>query len=200
MATEENKVVYGLDKVHIAFCKTDAEGATTWEEPKRIVGAVELTMDAEGDQIKKYADNGVIFTVNANTGYTGTLVMTNVPSAVLARMLGWKVDKNGALVEIADGVPEPFAMLYDVQGDATARHGVTYCVTANRPGVGHKTNEDSIEFADASLPITATPVQIGEDNVVKATMELSDTNKEAFGAFFNSVYTPEYADAPGVGA
>ncbi len=34
------------------------------------------------------------------------LTMANLPDEILARMLGWEIDDNGMLVEVADGEPE----------------------------------------------------------------------------------------------
>ena len=187
MAETENKVLFGLDNVHIAFSNGDG----TWENPIHVPGAVELTLDPEGDQNIFYADNIAYYTVNSNAGYTGELSMAKIPNSILARILGWKVDKNGALIEVADGVPTTFALLYDVQGDIKPRHGITYNITANRPSEDWATKEDSTEVNPFVLPYTATAVPMeGIGNVVRASIELGEDNAEAYNGFFKAVYQP----------
>lgn len=191
MADAENKVLFGLDKVHIAF--SDGQGG--YEKPVAVKGAVELTLDPEGDQNIFYADNIAYYTVNSNAGYSGELSMAKIPNEILAKMLGWIVDKNGALVEVADGVPTTFALMYDVQGDIKPRHGVTYNITANRPSEDWSTKEDTTEVNPFVLPYTASAIEVeGIGNVVRANIELTESNKEAYDSFFTKVYMPEKAE------
>lgn len=192
MATAENKVYFGLSNVSVAFA--DGE-ETTFDTPTKMPGAVNLSLDAEGEQSVFYADNIAYYTVNSNSGYSGELQIARIPNALLAKMLGWVVDDNGALVEVADGVPMPFALGYQVQGDQHPRKAWMYNLTASRPSEEWQTQEDSTEVTVPTLPFTATPIQIEERNIVKAVIELSETNKTAYDGFFTSVYTPTFEAA-----
>lgn len=186
MADTANKVLFGLSNVHVA--KLTAEG--TWDTPVPIPGAVNMSIDAEGDQEVFYADNVAYYTANSNAGYSGELEMASIPNDVLAWMLGWEVDSNGALIEIADGVPTPFALLFNVQGDQRPRSAVYYNVTASRPSEEWSTIEDTTTVTTSTLPFTATPVSIEGKNVVKAVMEKSTENEAVYNTFFTEVYTP----------
>lgn len=188
----KNKVTFGLRNVHIAFMDTVSETQPAWETPTRISGAVSLTPSPEGESSPFYADDMVYFIATSNNGYTADLTMANLPDEILARMFGWEIDDNGMLVEIADGKPEKFALLGEVQGDARNRRFVYYDVQANRPSKDKQTKTETTTPDTDTLPITISPIEISEKLIVKGDMELSDTNKIAFDEFFNEVYTPTF--------
>lgn len=187
MADEKNKVLFGLSNAHAAF-----QEAVGWGEPKPMPGSVSLSIDAEGDQEIFYADNIAYYTTNSNAGYTGELEIADVPAEILAEMLGWEIDDNGALVEVADGVPKPFALLFQIQGDKKPRATVMYNVTANRPSEEWNTTEDSTEVTTYTLPFTATPIDVDGKKVTKAVIEETEANAEKFKTFFTEVYKPVF--------
>lgn len=186
-AQTENKVLFGLSSVHVAKMSQ----AGKWEDPVAIPGAVNMSIDPEGDQEVFYADNTAYYTSNANAGYTGELEIAMIPKDVLAWMLGWTVDNNGALVEVADGVPTAFAIMFNVNGDQRARSTVYYNVTAGRPSDEWSTSEDTTTVTTVKLPFTATPATIGGKNVVKSVIEESAENKAVYDTFFTKVYEPD---------
>lgn len=189
MAATDNKVYFGLSNVHVAF----SNGEGTWETPVHVPGAVELTTDAEGDQNIFYADNGPYYTANANAGYTGELTMADIPDEILSKMLGWLIDDNGALVEISDGVPTTFALMFEIQGDKVPRRHVIYNVTLSRPSDDYQTTEDTTEINPPSFDYTATVVNIDGRNLVTAKLKKNETNGEQFDQFFKQVYVPTFA-------
>src|SRR5690606_14667744 len=111
----QNKVTFGLELVHIAFLDDQAYTQPAWETPIRIPGAVRFTPTTVGETVNFYADNTLYFTYTANGGYTAELEMANVPDAILAEMLGWEIDDNGMVVEVAGAIPRPFALMGQVK-------------------------------------------------------------------------------------
>jgi phi13 family phage major tail protein len=172
-------------------------GAAGYGTPQAIPGAVEFTPAPEGSEVKYYADNTPYFVYTVNNGYKGPLKMALVPDAILAEMLGWPIDDNGAVIEVDDGTPKKFALMAQVQGDSKNRRFVYYDCQASRPSKAHKTKNDTIEPSDDSLELIILPVDMDVNGttrgVVKGTLELSDTNAAVYNAFFNSVYTPAFA-------
>lgn len=186
-----NKVTFGLRNVHIAF--QDTSGQTLdFDTPIKIPGAVRFTPTAEGDTTTFYADDGPYFVVSTNNGYTAEIEMALIPDSVLKTMLGWEVDDNGMLVELADAMPKKFALMGEVQGDAKNRRFVYYDVQANRPAKERATKTETTEPAPDVLELTIAPVEIGGKRIVKGDLELSDTNETQYNAFFNAVYTPTF--------
>lgn len=181
----KNKVTFGLEKVHIAF--KDIVG---WKVPVAIPGAVGFRPSAEGDEAVFYADNSKYYTVTVNNGYTAELEMALIPDEILVEMLGWEIDENGMVIEIADGVQKEFALMGQVQGDAKNRKFVYYNCKASRPSKENSTKAESIEPSTDVLSLVITPIEVNGKNVVKGTMELSETNSAAYNAFFSQVVVP----------
>lgn len=180
-----NKVKYGLSEVHIAFM-TD-EG---WDTPISIPGAVNLELDAAGDKSEFYADNKPYFTQSKNNGYTGSLEVALFPDAVVAKITGSYVDANGKIVEDADGKPEKFALMAQVEGDEKARRIVWYEGEGARPSTSAATTESSITPQTDSIDVTFVPHKFDEigKNVVKSYCYVGDTE---YDDFFKSVVAPK---------
>lgn len=193
----DNKVRFGIQNVYVAFL----DGQGEYGEPIHIPGARNLTTDPQGESSNWYADNIPYVTFNSNAGYTGDLEMAYFPDAVLAEMLGWSVDANGALVEDVDATPKSFALIYEVKGDQKNRRNVFYNVSAARPSSNAQTQEASIDPQTETLSITMIPKQMTVStgasttetrNITKASMEPSNTNTAAYNAFFTTVYLPDF--------
>jgi len=186
-----NKITYGLKNLHIAMrLDDDSAGEPTWDTPVAIPGVIGFKPTTEGEEVKQYADNIVYFTATTNNGYTADLETALIPDAVLADILNWVEDANGALVEDADALPAPFALMGQVEGDDKNRRFVYYECRAARPEREEKTKEATITPATDTIRLTITPIVIGDMTVTKAVMQESDTNTAEYAGFFEAVYTP----------
>ncbi|MDH6670167.1 phi13 family phage major tail protein [Paenibacillus sp. LBL] len=188
----KNKVTFGLDKVHIAFEDTTVVDLPAWKTPIAVPGAVRWTPEAQGESTPFYADNMTYYVATSNNGYTGELEMANIPDEVLAEMLGWEIDDNGMLVEVADAQPKKFALLGQVQGDKRNRRFAYYDCQATRPAKERTTKGESVEPTTDVLNVNVSPIEIDNRMVVKGDLELSDTNATAFNSFFTTVYLPTF--------
>ena len=192
---KNNIVQFGLSEVAIAM-KT---GEATYSTPIPIPGAVSLSTDPEGSSEKFYADDSTYYSIVTNDGYTGELEVALVPDEVKESVFGWETDKNGALVEIADAIPKPFALLFRVKGDAKKRYNVFYNVSAERPKNEHKTTEDKASPATEKMPITMTPEKIGAKMVTKLSLPETAANAAVVGKFYDAVYLPDFGSATPAG-
>lgn len=190
----QNKVTFGLEKVHIAFFDETSQTQPAWKTPIPIPGAVRFTPTAVGETTNFYADNTLYFSYTANNGYTAELEMANVPDAILAEMLGWEIDENGALIEVSDAIPKHFALMAQVQGDKRNRRFVFYDCVASRPAKERQTKAESITPNTDVLNLTISPIEIGGRMIVRGEMELSDTNQTEFNNFFSAVYVPDFGE------
>ena len=186
-----NKVKFGLSNVHYAIKSRAEDGTISYAKPVPIPGAVNLSLDQEGEITPFYADNIVFYSANKNNGYSGNLEIADIHKSFYIDVLGYKEDTNVAIVENADAIIKEFALLYEVKGDEKPRRAVLYNCNATRPSVNAETSEDSAKPNTDTLKLTATA---REDNKnVKAVMELSDENSEAYNSFYTSVYNPTMA-------
>ena len=183
-----NRVKYGLKNVHYATATISSTGTATYGTPVAIPGAVNLTMDPQGETTKFRADNINYWTGTANNGYEGDLEIALVPDSFKTGALGYIVDTSGVLLEDAEAASKPFALLFEFDGDANQVRHVLYNCTAARPSVTGATTEETIEPQTESLTITASSVYNSsiQKNVVKA--ECPSTDAATYNTWFTTVY------------
>ena len=193
----KNKVKYGLKNVHIAKCtvvtdETTGETTYTYDTPKAMPGAVNLSLEAEGDTSPFYADNMVYFRASQNNGCSGDLEIALVPDWFRTEILNERLDVNGTLIESSEiQVATPFAMLFEFEGDVKKiRHVLYFCTVSNRPSVASQTREDSITPVTETLEISADP---RADGLVKARSG-DNTLTSTYNAWYNTVYIPASGD------
>ena len=185
---DSNKIKFGIKNCYYAVATITSTGAATYGSPVALPGAVSISLDAQGDTNKFYADNIVYFTSVANNGYEGDLELARIPDAFLKDCLGYYQDNNGVLVEDAGVTPAHFALMFQFEGDKNAKRTVLYNCVATRPSVAGSTKEDSIEPQTESINITATTVynSVLDKDVVKASCTETDTT--AYNSWLSSVY------------
>ena len=148
MTGEENKVKYNIKNVHVAKqTEKNTEGATTYtyDAPKSIPGAVSISLDAQGEISKFYADGIAYYVTSANNGYEGDLEMALIPSWFRVEILNEEQDKNGVLAENADKTTNPFALLFEFDGDVKAIRRCLYNCTCTRPSIASETKEGAVD-------------------------------------------------------
>ncbi len=190
MPTENNKVKFGLKNVHYAKITGWSEDGTTptYATPVRIPGAVNLSVDPNGEITPFYADNIVYFQSSDNAGYSGSLEIALIPTSFALDILKEKKDKNGLIVENANAETEQFALLFQFEGDKTNTRHVLYCCTASRPSVAGQTKEQSKTPQTDTLNIEAVPLP---DGTVKSRTD-EETTEAIRNAWFESVHLPDF--------
>ena len=121
-----NKVKYGLSSVYYAVATIASDGTATYGTPVAWKGAVNLSLDAEGDVTKFRADNVDYWIGQNNNGYSGTFESALVPDSFLKDVLGAQADQNDAIVEMQTLNTVHFALLFQFEGDATATRHVLF--------------------------------------------------------------------------
>lgn len=187
-----NKVKYGLSNV---FYSVTTESLTTggdytysYATPVRIKGAVNLSLNQNGDQTVFRADNVDYFVTYSNNGYEGDLEVALIPDSFLEDVMGFQKDDNNVLFESTKQTPKAFALLFQFEGDQNARRHVLYNCHASRPRVASQTTDTTISPVTETLSIRASARL--NDGVVKASTKLDDTSSTQYTNWFSSVYTP----------
>lgn len=189
-----NKVKYGLKNVHYAVATIAADNTATFGEPVAWPGAVNLSLDAEGEQTKFRADNVDYWVGVSNNGYSGDFESALIPDSFKTDVLGYIKDSNGTLIENAGAPTQPFALMFQFEGDAHATRHVLYNCTATRPSVSGATTEEEIEPQTETLSLTAVAIHDAtlDLDITKASCGVDDP---AYDTWFDSVYDPTIVSA-----
>lgn len=179
----KNKVKFGLSNVHIFPVKEETQKSVTYDEVISIPGAVNLSLDVEGEEGKFYADDIVYFSQFANNGYSGDLEMALIPDEFKVKILGFEEDKNCAIFENVNARPKNFALAFEFKGDKNKTRRLYYNVSASRPSESHATVEDTIEPETETITITCIPRADTGDITVKL-----DEGQEGYNTFYTTVY------------
>lgn len=186
--TEQNKIKYGLKKVHYAVqTETVTEGVTTisYGAFKPVPGAVNMTNAPVGETVEFYADDVVYYSENTNDGYDGNIEMALVPDSFRVDVFGDTLDDNGALIENKDANPKKIALAFEFDGDKNETRHVLYSVSVARPNIDSSTRTNTKTPATESMAYQARP-RVDNGNikakVTKGTAGYDD--------FFDSVYEP----------
>ena len=186
--SDNNKVKYGLKNVYYAVATIDASiGTATYETPVKWPGAVNLSMDASGDTNKFRADNMNYFTSQGNDGYEGDLETARVPDSFKKDVLGFVETEDGVLLENADAISKPFALLFEFDGDKNKVRHVFYNCSASRPSVASQTTEATITPVTETIGLTAGSIYnaVRGINITKGSVAAEDA---PYSTWFNSVY------------
>lgn len=190
---DNNKIKYGLKNVYYAVATIAADGSATYGTPVRMPGAVSLSLAAQGDTNPFYADNIVYYTSVANNGYEGDFELAKVPESFLTDVLSMVKAGNAIVYENANVEPVHFALMFQFEGDVSAKRHVMYNCVASRPDVASATKEDSIDPQTETLSITATTVYVAalDADIVKGYLNAGDAG---YDEFFSSVPMPTAAE------
>lgn len=185
-----NKVKYGLKNVYYAVATVDAATNTaTYGTPVAWPGAVNLSLDAEGETTKFRADNVDYWVGQSNNGYSGDFESALIPDSFRKDVLGDIEDTNDVLVEDAGAPTKQFALMFQFEGDANATRHVLYNCTATRPSVSGATTEEEIEPQTETLELTAVAIHDAtlDKDIIKARCNEGDT---PYATWFSAVYQP----------
>lgn len=177
--SETNKVRYGLSNVHVGTI-TIEEKTPTFSIPEPYPGAVNLVLNAQGDQSVFYADNIAYYVTNSNNGYEGELEMAYLYDWFETEYLGNIESNEGMLVE-TDSLPETLAyIMFQFEGDKNAIKYIMYNATFGRPSLEGGTKEGSTTPNTTTIPFTTVPLVTEFGNIVRAKVPSTASNYETF--------------------
>lgn len=181
-----NKVKYGLSKCYYAVETITTGGVPTYDTPVALPGAVNLSLDQEGETSAFRADNIDYYVSVSNNGYSGDLELALIPDSFLTDVMGEAVDSTtGVQYELVTAKPKAFALLFQFEGDEKATRHVLYNCKATRPTLASQTTEETIEPVTETISIRATARDT--DKLVKAKCKEGDTS---YSSWFSAVVVP----------
>lgn len=184
------KVKFGLKNAYYALATiSTVDGSATYGTPKRLPGAVSISMDPAGEQSVFYADDVAYFVTGGSTGYTGELELAMIPDSFRTDCLGEDNSVDGVLLEMADSSPKPFALLFEFTTDDNAIKHAFYNCVASRTNIAGNTKGESTEVKTDTINITASAIYNAtkSKNIVKAK---ADSAATCYGTWYSQVYQP----------
>lgn len=157
----DNKIKYGLRNCYYSIVTEGVGGAETFGTPVALPGAVSMTLNAEGDEYKFFADDTIFFNAYANNGYSGELELALLPDSFRTDVLGEVADENGGLTEFADAKTAKIALLFEFQGDKKATRHILYKCGVSRPSEEANSKGEQIEASTTKLSFAAVPCSNG---------------------------------------
>ena len=184
-----NKVQFNLKKVHYAILTTTVGTGgvitNTFGTPVHVPGAVSLSLEARGEVTPFYADGITYYQSIANNGYEGDLEMAKIPDAMLKDVWGLTAGTTSkVLTENAAVEPKPFALLFQIDGDADEEYYVVYNCMGTRPAISSETNTDTKEPKTQTSSITASALSDGKF-MARTTADSPSATKSGW---FSSVF------------
>lgn len=186
-----NKIKYGLSNVHYAVATIGVNNTATYATPVALAGAVNLSLEPQGEATTFYADNVAYWIGGGNDGYSGDLEVALVSEAFKKDILGEIEDDKDVLFEDQDAATVHFALLFQFEGDSKATKHVIYNCTVSRMNLTGATREESVEPQTETLSITAKSIYNNtlDKNLVKSsTMDTTDST--TYSQWYSSVYIP----------
>lgn len=177
-----NKIKFGISKCYYAV-----KGSSGYGTPVALPGAVSLSLSAQGELYKFYADNIEYYRSAINNGYEGTLELALIPDSFLTAVLGNSLDSTDkVLVEQVQNDSVVFAFGFQIEGDANNSRFWLYNCVATRPEIAGDTKEDSIEAQTESITISSSPTDTG---LVRARTT-AETPTATYDGWFSEVWEP----------
>lgn len=195
MATQENKVVYGLKNVHYSKMSINETGKVVYAKPTAIKGAVEISLESKAELIEFEADNEVYYSAPGTSAYEGALTLAKVPDGFLVDILGEVLDEtDGVQTEVDGAKTSNFALLFQFEGDVNGTRHLFYNCSASRPSVAGKTGKE-IGTTELAFKASAKPSESVNDKAIVKAKTTASTTTAVYNAWFDAVYVK----APAVG-
>ena len=189
-----NKVKFGLKNVHYAIAtETTTLGVTTttYGTPAAFPGAVSLEVNPSSSDATVFrADDSDYYIVSGSEqGFDGSFECANIPESFETDVLGATTDDNGVIVEFASDEIKYVALMFEINGDASARRYLVPKVKFAKPGISAETTgENGNEPKTTTLDFTASP---RPDDGLARVHTGDNTDSTTYNGWFTTVYTPK---------
>lgn len=182
----ENTVTYGIKNVHYSKITVGSDGSINYGPVKALPGATDISLDANGDMTKFYADDMLYYSASNNQGYDCKLTLANITEDFSIDILGEEKDTDDLVItEKATSKGSYFALMFEFDGDVKATRHVMYYCSASRPSIKSSTKSDKNDPNTSELDLTAS-ARPGDYKVKTKTTTTTPAN--IYNGWYDSVY------------
>lgn len=149
-----NKVMFGVSNLYVGLYEVSALGVVTLGAPVHVAGTVNISMEAESEENKFYADNSVYWSGYSDNGYTGEIENALFDDTFKTTFMNYIQLDDGGIGQIKGEQNKPVYFMFQADGDSENRRMIVYNVSLGQITREYSTTEDSIEPQTATLPFT----------------------------------------------
>lgn len=185
---DKNKVLFGFSELHIGTYTVDDEGTVTLGTPYHQKGAKGFSPETQSEKYDFYADNVAYFTQYTGGSKEGDLEVAKFDDAFKTQFMGYRRSKAGGIAEVKNPVKPNVYIAFQVEGDKGGLRVIMYNGTLGPISRSYSTNEENIEVATETVPVTFN----GADNgMIVDTFYPGD---DAYDTLFTNPPLPEFED------
>lgn len=180
-----NKVEFGISHLYVGIFDEDSAGNIAMGKPDAIPGAVSLTLDAETNETKFYADNTVYWSDFTDNGFSGEVNVALFPESFKLKYLGYEKLANGGIAQVKNAVKPKAYLMFQAEGDEAARKVIMYNIAFGAISREHNTVNENKEVDTETVPITVTG-----SNSTGITRASYDNTASAYSTLFTNPPAP----------
>ena len=187
-----SKELSGVTMLHYAKQNIGENGKVTFETPKRLKDAKEVTVTDTYAEGSAYADNRQNIYIKKVTGADITLSLSALKREIEADLTGKKFSKGEMVATNADIQPSVAILYQKTFSDGSYENVIYYNCKLDKTEEGSKTSTDTIELSGVSLSGKATPLEDGTVKYVIASDEIASEDTEIKNKLDNFFKTVQF--------
>lgn len=180
-----NKVMFGVSNLYFGLYTVDAGGTVTLGTPMHVPGTVNISLEADSEENKFYADNVVYWSGYSDNGLSGEIENALFDETFKTTFMNYIALDDGGIAQIKGMQNKDVYMMFQAEGDQEARRMIMYNVALGQITREYATTEDSIEPQTATLPFT-----VNGDNGTGITRVGYDPASATYATMFTTPPVP----------
>jgi phi13 family phage major tail protein len=177
-------VLIGLNELHYAKLLTDTvtvgatPGATTYDTPKRLAGAISANFSPNASNDTLFADDGPYDTASTLGAMTLEINVADIPAEDKAILLGATYGEDGILIQKSDDTPPFVAVGMSVMKSNGSKRLIWYLKGKfTAPDENNQTKADSINWNTPT--ITGNFLKRDSDGQWRVSVDTDDAKVDA---------------------
>lgn len=150
----KNKVMFGVSKLHFGLYTVEDDGTVTLGEPMHVPGTVNISLEADSEENKFYADNVVYWSGYSDNGLSGEIENALFSEEFKLAFMNYIALDDGGIAQIKGMQNKAVYMMFQAEGDQDARRMILYNISLGQITREFATTEDTVEPQTATLPFT----------------------------------------------
>lgn len=150
----KNKVMFGVSNLYFGTYTVNDQGSVVLGTPMHVPGTVNISLEAESEENKFYADNRVFWSGYSDNGYSGEVENALFDDDFKIAFMNYIQLDDGGIAQIKGQQNKAVYMMFQGDGDQENRRMILYNVSLGQITREFATTEDSTEPQTATLPFT----------------------------------------------